>query len=178
MTKFTKTAFRKALRENDQTEVWHLAAIKYGRTPTRKEVQCLVELVADTTSANHKAFPMAYTSLRKSNLREIMAKAWDRRGAYRQYDIHYYREKALKLLRELAVEPLNYHYTKVPMSGMTHLYFCSPHFGHADYNKVCTCPLNGPLVTDRRGKRYDPQAAWCSKVIELGNRIYSKKGGK
>lgn len=44
-----------------------------------------------------------------------------------------------------------------------------------DQTKVCTCLLNGPLATDMNGNRYDPQAAWCGKVVELGERIYKKK---
>ena len=31
--KFTKTAFRAALKANDRTEVWHLSAVKIGRKP-------------------------------------------------------------------------------------------------------------------------------------------------
>lgn len=84
------------------------------------------------------------------------------------------RARALKMLRRLHDEPLT-NYTKVPMFGMTHLYFCSPSYGHKDYNKVRTCLLNGPLAVDKDGNRYDPQAAWCQKVLELGNRIYVKK---
>lgn len=84
------------------------------------------------------------------------------------------RDSALKMLRRLYEEPVT-NYTKVPMFGMTHLYFCSPSYGHKDYNKVRTCLLNGPLAIDSNGNRYDPQASWCSKVVELGNRIYAKK---
>ena len=29
-------------------------------------------------------------------------------------------------------------YSKVPMVGRTNLYFCSPSYGHSDYNKWCT----------------------------------------
>ena len=68
-------------------------------------------------------------------------------------------------------------YTKVPLFGFHHLYFCSPSYGHRDYNKVRTCVLNGPLATDKNGNRYDPQAAWCDKILDLGKRIYFKKTG-
>ena len=84
------------------------------------------------------------------------------------------RATALKMLRRLYEEPLT-NYTKVPMFGIHHLYFCNPVYGHKDYNKVRTCLLNGPLATDMNGNRYDPQAAWCGKVVELGERIYKKK---
>jgi len=84
------------------------------------------------------------------------------------------RAEALRMLRRLYEEPVT-NYTKIPMFGFNHLYFCSPSYGHKDYNKVRTCLLNGPLAIDSNGNRYDPQASWCSKVVELGNRIYAKK---
>lgn len=172
--KFTKTAFRKALKDNDQTRVWYLATLYYRRHPVRSEVQDLVYKIADTNRDRHKGHTMAYESLRKNELRTRIAIAWNNRGAYRQYDIHYYREKALKMLRRLYTEPLSTH-SKIANFGRTNLYFCSPIYGHKDYNKVCTCPLNGHLATDANGNRYDPQAAWCNTVLDLSNRIYDKK---
>lgn len=172
--KFTKTAFRSALKHNDQTQVWYLATLYYRRQPVREEVQDLIYRMADCERDRAKGQRMAYESLRKDSIRTKMAIAWNNRGAYRQYDIHYYREQALKMLRRLYTEPLTA-YTKIANFGHTHLYFCSPIYGHGDYNKVCTCLLNGPLATDKNGNRYDPQAAWCDKVLDLSNRIYDKK---
>lgn len=172
--KFTKTAFRKALKDNDQTQVWYLATLYYRRQPVREEVQDLVYKIADTNRDRHKGHAMAYESLRKNELRTRMAIAWNNRGAYRQYGIHYFRSQALQMLRRLHDEPLNSH-TKIAVFGRTHLYFCSPAYGHSDYNKVCTCLLNGPLADDKNGNRYDTQAAWCSKVLDLSDRIYKKK---
>lgn len=34
-------------------------------------------------------------------------------------------------------------YVKRPMMGHTHLYFCSPVYGHSDYNKWCALPIEG-----------------------------------
>ena len=172
--KFTKKAFRAALKANDQTKVWYLAAIKFGRTPTRKEVHDLIEEVADTIRDDRKAYAMAYDSQRKQRFQAAETMAWYRRGAYCQYGDRHYRQIALKMLRRLYEEPLT-NYTKVPMFGIHHLYFCHPGYGHHDYNKVCTCLLNGPLAVDKNGNRYDPQAAWCQEVLELGERIYVKK---
>ena len=84
------------------------------------------------------------------------------------------RAEALRMLRRLYEEPVT-NYTKVPMFGFNHLYFCSPSYGLKDYNKVRTCLLCGPLSTDRNGNRCDPQAAWCSMVVNLGKRIYESK---
>lgn len=172
--KFTKTAFRTALKENNQTLVWKLTAIKVGRRPTRNDVYELICEVADTKRDLDKAGTFAYDSLHKRAREHAWVLAWNARGAYAQYNIHYYRAKALEMLRRLYTEPLT-NYTKIAHFGHTNLYFCSPIYGHGDYNKVCTCPLNGPLATDAHGNKYDPQAAWCSKVLDLSNRIYGKK---
>lgn len=137
--KFTKKAFRDALKVNNQTEVWHLAAVKFGRTPTREEVYNLIKEVASTIRDERKALSIAYNSSRKDDLRKAIDEAWIRRGAYRQNDG---RADALKMLRRLLTENCG-NYTKVPTLGHTHLYFCHPSYGHADYNKVRTCTIEG-----------------------------------
>ena len=174
--KFTKTAFRSAFKDDNQTLVWKLTFLKLGHTPTKKDVYSLIGEIVNPQSSKliNKAWAIAYSSYRKSKVEFDLAFYWNVRGAFHQYDIHYYREKALKMLRRLYTEPLT-NYTKIANFGHTHLYFCSPIYGHGDYNKVCTCPLNGPLATDKNGNRYDPQAAWCDKVLDLSNRIYDKK---
>ena len=174
--KFTKTAFRKAFKEADQTLLWKLTYLKLGHTPTKGDVHKLIGEVVNPKSQKmmNIAWTIAYSSFRKNRFEYVDAIHWNNRGAYRQYDIHYYRAEALKMLRRLYTEPLST-YSKIANFGHTHLYFCSPIYGHADYNKVCTCPLNGPLATDANGNKYDPQAAWCNKVLALSNRIYDKK---
>ena len=83
--KFTKKAFRSALKANDQTEVWHLTAVKLGRTPTQKEVYDLIKEVASTIRDERKAYSMAYDSQRKQRNLAAETKAWYKRGAYGQY---------------------------------------------------------------------------------------------
>lgn len=174
MKRFTKKAFRQALKSSDQTQVWYLCSLKLGKTPTQAEVYDLIKEIANTYRDSNKAYWLAYESLRNNKVESEVNDGWCRRGGYRQYGIRHYRQVALDMLRRLASEPIS-SYTKVPMFGMRHLYFCSPSYGHKDYNKVRTCLLNGPLATDRNGNRFDPQAAWCSKVLDLGTRIYQKK---
>lgn len=49
----------------------------------------------------------------------------------------------LAYLKQQIGKPIT-NYTKVAMKGFTHLYFCSPIYGHEDYNKWCTMlPLEG-----------------------------------
>jgi hypothetical protein len=156
--KFTKTAFRAALKANDQTEVWHLAAIKMGRTPTRHEVYTMVKEISNSQRDAGRAFSIAYgTSSRKDAQRKAIDEAWMRRGAYRQNDC---RADALDMLRRLLTENCG-NYTKVPMLGHTRLYFCHPGYGHADYNKVRTCAIEG-------------NEKFCEKVCEIARRHLAK----
>lgn len=159
--KFTKKAFRSALKANDQTKVWYLASIKFGRTPTRKEVHDLIEDVADTIRDDRKAYAMAFNSQRKERILAVETMAWYRRGAYGQYGDAHYRNDALIMLRRLLTEDHG-NYTKVPMYGITHLYFANPSYGHSDYNKVRTCKIEGNEV-------------FCNKVIEIGERFLARK---
>ena len=155
--KFTKKALRAALKANNQTEVWHLTAVKFGRTPLKKEVYDLIKEVASTIRNDRKAYAVAYNSSRKEYQRRAIDEAWMRRGAYRQNDG---RADALNMLRRLLTEnPSNY--TKVPMMGHTHLYFCSPQYGHADYNKVCTCNIEG-------------NEEFVNKIVKIGEKFMEK----
>ena len=159
--KFTKKAFRAALKANDQTKVWHLTAVKFGRTPSKKEVYDLIKEISCTIRENRKAYSIAYESQRKQRFEAAELMAWYNRGAYGQYGDSHYRNEALIMLRRLLREDHS-NYTKVPMMGHTHLYFCSPSYGHADYNKVCTCSIEG-------------NEEFCKKIINIGKRFMAKR---
>lgn len=158
--KFTKKAFNMALANNDQTKVWHLTAVKIGRTPTRNEVYDLIKEIAITNRDERKAYSMAFNSQRKQRNDAAETMAWYKRGAYGQYGNSHYRQKALIMLRRLLTEDHG-NYTKVPMLGHTHLYFCSPVYGHSDYNKVCACKIKS-------------NEEFCRKIIEIAERFEKK----
>lgn len=160
MKNFTKKDFRAAIKANDQSEVWHLAAVKLGRTPKRSEVYDLIKDVASTIRDEHKAYSISYNSLRKQRNDAADIMAWYKRGAYGQYGDSHYRAKALAMLRRLLTEDHG-NYTKVPMLGHTHLYFCHPGYGHADYNKVRTCVIEG-------------NENFCEKICEIARRHIAK----
>ena len=158
--KFTKTAFRAALKANDQTEVWRLVSLKIGSKPTRTQVYNAVVELSTTSELTtmRRARKMAYgEGAKKRMARNACFASWVKRGGMRQYS---QKTEALAMLRRLLTEkPSNY--TKVPMMGHTHLYFCSPSYGHADYNKVCTCSIEG-------------NEAFCEKVCEIARRHLAK----
>lgn len=149
--KFTKTAFRAALKANDKTKVWQLVAISLKRTPTKTEVCNYVEKFSSTLRDFRKAYNMAYGRREKNTSTKMI---------YPKYTVSLERGAALAMLRRLLTEkPSNY--TKVPVMGHTHLYFCSPSYGHADYNKVCTCNIEG-------------NEAFCEKVCKIARRHLAK----
>lgn len=160
MKKFTKKEFRAALKANDQTKVWHLTAVKFGRTPSKKEVYDLIKEISCTIRENRKAYSIAYKSQRKQRFEAAELMAWYNRGAYGQYGDSHYRNEALIMLRRLLREDHG-NYTKVPMLGHTRLYFCHPGYGHADYNKVRTCSIEG-------------NENFCEKVCEIARRHLAK----
>lgn len=155
--KFTKKALRAAIKANNQIEVWHLTAVKFGRTPSKKEVYDLIKEVASTIRDDRKAYAMAYNASRKEAQRRAMDEAWMRRGAYRQNDG---RADALNMLRRLLTENCG-NYTKVPMLGHTRLYFCHPGYGHADFNKVRTCTIEG-------------NEEFVNKIVKIGEKFMAK----
>lgn len=71
---------------------------------------------------------------------------------------------AFHMLRRLIKENLS-PYTKIAMYGFTHLYFCSPIYGHKDYNKVKCCKIDG-------------NENLCAKIFNLSEKIYNKKKEK
>ena len=157
--KFTKKAFRAALKENDQTEIWHLTAVKLGRKPERLEVLHLVEELAITNRGYNMAWALSFRD-NKGRRGALDDSIFLKRGGFRQYDDSHYRSVALQMLRRLLTEnPSNY--TKVPMMGHTHLYFCSPSYGHADYNKVRTCNIEG-------------NEEFVNKIVKIGEKFMEK----
>ena len=158
--KFTKTAFRAALKANDQTEVWRLVSLKIGSKPTRTQVYNAVVELSTTSEITtmRRARKMAYgEGAKKRMAQNACIASWAKRGGMRQYS---QKTEALAMLRRLLTEkPSNY--TKVPMMGHTHLYFCSPSYGHADYNKVCTCNIEG-------------NEEFVNKIVKIGKNFMAK----
>lgn len=154
MKKVTKKEIREAVKANDRTKVWHLCALKLGRTPTKKEVCEIVEEINE-----RKAYFFSYEATERTLTHiKLIDELFIKKGAYRSIN---YKEVALRMLRRLWEEEIS-SYTKVPMLGFTRLYFCSPYYRHDDYNKVRTCEIKG-------------NEEFCKKIVELGERIYQKK---
>ena len=65
-------------------------------------------------------------------------------------------------LKEQISKPISNN-SKAAMCGITHLYFCSPIYGHSDYNKWCTLlPIQG-------------NEAFVHKIISISNKYFFKQ---
>lgn len=80
------------------------------------------------------------------------------------YCEHGYYEPTQKMaivnyLKEQCADPTS-NYAKRPMLGYTHLYFCSPVYGHSDYNKWRALPIEG-------------NERFCEIVIKYADKFFS-----
>ena len=73
--KFTKKAFRAALKANDQTEVWRLVSLEIGSKPTRTQVYNAVVELSTTSEITtmRRARKMAYGEGAKKRMAQTLA---------------------------------------------------------------------------------------------------------
>lgn len=64
----------------------------------------------------------------------------------------------VEYLKKQCLDPES-NYAKRPMLGYTHLYFCSPVYGHSDYNKWRALPIKG-------------NERFCELVIKYADRFF------
>lgn len=160
-TKFTLKAFRTAIKDMDRTKVWQLAAIKLNmRKPDWLKVCNLAEEASTSKKMKKLAWSLTFTYTNQEKRAKFDSQIFINRGGYKQYTDSHYRNIALQMLRRLLTEePSNY--TKIPIMGHTNLYFCSPVYGHHDYNKVLTCKIEG-------------NEDFVKKIIDIGERWKKK----
>jgi len=68
------------------------------------------------------------------------------------------RQYIVECLKKECLDPES-NYAKRPMMGHTHLYFCSPVYGHSDYNKWRALPIKG-------------NERFCELVIKYADRFF------
>lgn len=147
------SAIRKAIRKKDVTQACKLVP---ERTFSAK-----YNWVKEKIGPNHAIKLNNLRWYRHCTNELYMIDAFSKRGGYAQYDNHHYRTIALEMLRKLITEKLT-NYSKIAMYGHTHLYFCSPIYGHKDYNKVRCCTIEG-------------NENFCEKIIKISERTYKKR---
>ena len=167
--KISKKEIIKTLRTYDTTKICKLYKKIFGMVPveTRSNgtwsFNCLdggkVYYWAKDFATSRKMDRRLYYSLCRSSHHwkypfDAMDAVYSKHGYYqptlKQYIVQ-------ELLRNCTDPASNY--AKRPVYGHTHLYFCSPAHGHADYNKWRAIPIKG-------------NERFCELVIKYADRFF------
>lgn len=130
----SKKYIASVLRTMDSTQIYRLVHIIYGGTPSRLQVCQFIHEYAPSQRVDRNAYRIAYP-IKQSDAWEEARKAI----AFQQAN---QKHIAIECLRENIARGLD-SYTKRPIMGNTHLYFASPVYQHADYNKWKSVEIKG-----------------------------------
>lgn len=134
--KITKKYIREVLRTMNKTVIYKLYFQVNGKKASSwLDVAQFVEENAPTLAIYRAAYRIAQKSY---------VKPWD--IALIQASNEYEKENPysveLQRLRYQMAQGLD-SYTKLPIMGKTHIYWCNPNYGHSDYNKRSTILIKG-----------------------------------
>lgn len=127
------------LRTKNTTEIFRLYHKIYGGKVEKSAVIRFIEEFAPTIKISRTAFGIVYDShiklLHETTFEDVNYHAWKVANA-KHIALQAFKDN----IRMWSESP---NYAKRPMMGRTHLWFCSPAFGHRDYNKWCAMPIKG-----------------------------------
>lgn len=154
MKKITKREITEVIRTCDQTQVFRLYLML---NPTQRKLNCRSLRYAVAEFIENNA-PTKKTFRWANEVRH-----------YRRFDFDYqnYENKFHSRLHDiveftkLQVKNPSSPYAKRPMLGHTHLYFCSPVYGHSDYNKWRALPISG-------------NERFCETIIKYADKYFNK----
>lgn len=168
--KITKKQIVKTLRSYNVTEICKLYKRIHGEVPTERRGNGKWSF---TCLDGYKVYDWAKDFATSRRMDRCLYGSLSRASHHWKYSIydmdavyskHGYYEPTLKqriveeLLRNCADPTSNY--AKRPMYGHTHLYFCSPVYGHADYNKWRAILIKG-------------NERFCELVIKYADRFFN-----
>lgn len=135
--RITKKEIQAVLRSLDVTAIYRLHYMIYGNV-SEYGVYDFVKQYAPSASVRIAAGRIAFCT--KNMDKRMCCDNYVRRkhGTYHGNDLI----EAVNYVKRQCAEAGS-KYAKRPMLGKTHLYFCSPVFGHNDYNKVRSIPIAG-----------------------------------
>lgn len=132
-SKITKKQIQAILRTEDKTQIFRLYKEIYGQVG-KCSVYDFIRDFAPTNKVRSAAFRIAI-GIPEADYPGEIRNAVD----FKEQNA---KHLAMEAFREELKRGLD-NYTKRPMMGHAHLYFCSPVYGHADYNKWCAMPIKG-----------------------------------
>lgn len=151
----TKKHVAQVLRTQDSTKIYRLVHILYGGKVTSNAVYKFIEEYAPSNRVRNNAYSIAYNSKHRDQRIRIEEECIRRHGMFRG-DI---KTEIVKFLKKQCQDPGS-NYAKRPMYGHTHLYFCSPVYGHRDYNKWSAIPIQG-------------NESFCAAVIRYADQFFA-----
>lgn len=127
----TKKQIVNVLKTQDVTAIFRLYHRIYGEHPTHIRVMDFA--LAFSTSGK------ILRAIENSRIGHITYKEIVNDSEFRAQNA---KSIAMRFFRE-QLRDVTSSYAKRPMMGHTHLYFCSPVYGHRDYNKIMSLPIAG-----------------------------------
>lgn len=135
--KITKKEIQRVLRSLDVTAIYRLHYQMFGNV-CKWQVYQFIKDYAPAMYVRAKAYKIAYNEKNDIRRRIIDSDVIRMHGIYHGNDLI---EAVDYVKKQCTLAGSSY--AKRPMLGKTHLYFCSPIYGHDDYNKVRSIPIAG-----------------------------------
>ena len=154
MRKVSKKEIQKVLRTLDTTQIFAMYHRIYGNV-TRKGVYDFIRKYAPSQRVCRNAYDIAYSNKNERKRARYEYKSLLRNGFFHGNQ----RKEVVDKLKEECQDPTS-NYAKRPMLGHTHLYFCSPIYGHSDYNKCRMIPIEG-------------NERFCELVIKYADKFFA-----
>lgn len=169
MGKVTKKEIYKTLRTYDTTKICRIYKKIHGEVPTetrgngKYQFTCLdgfkVYQWAEKFATSCKMDKMLYALLARAS-HHWKYSTYEMDAVYSKHG--YYapttKQHIVEVLLNECKNPTS-NYAKRPIYGYTHLYFCSPVYGHKDYNKWCALPI-------KNNERF------CEVVIKYADKFF------
>lgn len=149
----SKTAIKKALMEaiknGEKKEFFHIYAMAGRKLNSDHTLLRIDVLMFCRQYLSDREYRKARVIISSSSQEECRRHEW-----LKVY--HSEKHQVIAALKKFISNPAS-NYAKQPMYGFTHLYFCSPVYGHKDYNKWMAIPIKG-------------NERFCELVVKLGEK--------
>ena len=134
----SKKEIERTLRSMDSTKIFALYHRICRIIPDRMHVYHFIRNYAPSQRVYRAAYKLAYSNKHAFRRNDIDTECVKRHGFYHGN----LRQQVVDALKR-ECQNVTSNYAKRPMMGHTWLYFCSPVYGHSDYNKARMIPIKG-----------------------------------
>ena len=139
---YTKKEIKRILRSLNKTEIFKMY-VKINGSLDRYGLYNFIQDHAPSKRVANMAYEIAYGCSNK---------------VYSSSDLMTRKQKIVEYLKE-QIKDVTSPYAKKPMLGHTKLYFCSPNYGHKDYNKYSALRIKG-------------NERFCELIVKLGDKYF------